>query len=122
MSQHGRLGEAVPTLHQVNHIQHGQEGQRDVDITAGARALPLPGVVGRRRAVSRYGGAENRYATESAPGQRSKAAVHEEGQEEALPVRLPTQGRRQRLLDWPLLGGENTQLSQKIRQSPTYTC
>lgn len=104
MSQHGRLGEAVPTLHQVNHIQHGQEGQWDVHVTTRTRTFQMLDVIGRRGAVSRYGGgAQNGYATESAPGQRGKTAVHEEGQEEALPVGLPTKGRGQRLLDWPLL-------------------
>lgn len=45
MSQHGCLGKAVPTFHQVNHIKHGQEGQWDVDITAGAWALQVRDVV-----------------------------------------------------------------------------
>lgn len=67
-------------------------------------------IVGRRGGIvistERYGGgAKNRYPTESTPGERGKAAVHEECQEEALPVGLPTQGGCQRLLDWPLLRG-----------------
>lgn len=110
MSQHGRLGEAVPALHQVNHIKHGQEGQGDVDVATRARTLQVQDVivVGRRGGIvvstKRYGGgAENRYPTESAPGECGKAAVHEEGQEEALPVGLPTEGGGQRLLNWPLL-------------------
>lgn len=109
MSQHRRLGEAVPTLHQVNHIQHGQEGQGDVDVAGGARTLHvLDVIVGRRGGVvvgsDRYGGgAEDGHATQGAPGERGEAAVHEEGQEEALPVGLPTQGGGQRLLDRPLL-------------------
>lgn len=49
------------------------------------------------------GGAENGDATQGTPGQRGKAAVHEEGQEEALPVGLSTQRGGQRLLDRPLL-------------------
>lgn len=65
-------------------------------------------IVGRGGGIvigtERYGGgAQNRYPTESAPGEGGKAAVHEEGQEEALPMGLPTQGGGQRLLDWPLL-------------------
>lgn len=112
MSQHGRLGEAVPTLHQVNHIKHGQEGQGDVDVATGARTLQVQdvAVVGRRGGIvvgtEGYGrGAENGYPTESAPGECGKAAIHEESQEEALPVGLPTQGGGQRLLDRPLLWG-----------------
>lgn len=100
----------MPALHQVNHIQHSQEGQGDVDVAARARTLQVQDViiVGRRGGVvvstnGNGGGAENGYATESAPGERSKAAVHEEGQEEALPMGLPTQRGGQRLLDWPLL-------------------
>jgi len=111
VSQHGRLGEAVPALHQVNHIQHCQEGQGDVDVAAGARTLQVQDVAvvgcggGIVVGTERYGGggAEDGHATESAPGERGEAAVHEEGQEEALPVGLPTQGEGQRLLDWPLL-------------------
>lgn len=112
MSQHCRLRETVPALHQVNHIQHCQEGQGDVDVSARARTLQVQDViiVGYRRgfvvSTKGYGGwAENGHATESAPGERGKAAVHEEGQEEALPMGLPTQGGGQRLLDWPLLWG-----------------
>lgn len=101
----------MPTLHQVNHVQHGQESQGDVDVTAGARALQVQDVivVGGRCGVvvgaQRYGGggAEDRHATESAPSQRGKTAVHEEGQEQALPVGLSTQRGGQRLLDRPLL-------------------
>lgn len=110
MSQHGRLGEAVPTLHEVNYIQHCQEGQGDVDVSTGAGTLQVQDVivVGRRGGivVSTKGyrvGAQNRHPAESAPGQGGKAAVHEEGQEEALPMGLPTEGGGQRLLDWPLL-------------------
>ena len=109
MSQHGRLGEAVPALHQVNHIKHGEEGQGDVDVATGARALQVQDVViGRRGGVGggpeRYGGgAENGHPAESTPSQCSEAAIHEESQEEALPVGLPTQGGGQRLLEWPLL-------------------
>lgn len=110
MSQHCRLGEAVPTLHQVNHIQHRQEGQGDVDVATIARTLRVQDVirVSRRGGiyVSTGGGDENVYATESTPGKRGKTAVHEEGQEEALPMGLPTQGGAQRLLDWPLLWGQ----------------
>lgn len=122
MGQHCRLGETVPTLHQVNHIQHCQEGQGDVDVAARARTLQVQDViiVGRRGGIvirtNRYGGgAENGYTTESAPGERGKAAVHEEGQEEALPVGLPTQGGGQRLLDWPLLWGHRVMTDYMLR-------
>lgn len=100
----------MPTLHQVNHIQHCQEGQGDVDIATITRTLRVQDVirVSRRGGiyVSTGGGDENVYATESTPGKRGKTAVHEEGQEEALPMGLPTQGGAQRLLDWPLLWGQ----------------
>lgn len=112
MGQHCHLREAVPALHQVNHVQHRQEGQGDVDVATRARTLHVQDViiVGCRGGIvvstERYGGgAENGYTAECAPGERGKAAVHEEGQEEALPMRLPTQGGGQRLLDWPLLWG-----------------
>lgn len=114
VSQQSRLGEAVPALHQVNHIEHGQEGQGDVDVAAGARTLQVQDVVVIRRrsglavgAEGDGGGAEDRHAAEGAPGQRGKTAVHEEGQEEALPVGLPAQGGGQRLLDRPLLENKN---------------
>lgn len=48
MSQHCCLGEAVPALHQVNHIQHCQEGQGDVDIAAVTRTLWVKDVGVRR--------------------------------------------------------------------------
>lgn len=48
MSQHCHLGEAVPTLHQVNHVEHCQEGQGDVDVATVARALLMQDVgIGR---------------------------------------------------------------------------
>lgn len=110
MSQHCRFGEAVPALHQIYHIQHCQEGQGDVDVSTRAWTLQVHDVLivggggGTIVATKRCGiGAENSNTAESAPGKRGKAAVHEEGQEEALPMRLPTQGGGQRLLDWPLL-------------------
>lgn len=106
----------MPTLHQVNHIEHCQEGQGDVDIATIARTLRVQDVirVGCRGCIliSTGGGDENVYATESTPGKRGKAAVHEEGQEEALPMGLPTQGRAQRLLDWPLLSGQRGRRSR----------
>lgn len=84
MSQHGRLREAVPALHQVNHIQHRQEGQGDVDVAAGARTLQVVdiAVVGRGCGVvcggteRNRGGAEDGHSTEGAPGQRGEATVH----------------------------------------------
>lgn len=110
VGQHCGLGEAVPALHQVDHVEHCQEGQRDVDIAAVARALRVQDVVGVGHGGGVHVGAgrgdEDVHAAESTPGQRSKAAVHEEGQEEALPVGLPAQGGAQRLLDWPLLQGK----------------
>ena len=117
VSQHRRLGEAVPALHQINHIEHCEEGQGDVDVAAGARALQVQDVivVGGRGGVvigadGDGGGAEDGHAAESTPGERGEAAVHEEGQEEALPVGLPAQGGGQRLLDWPLLWGHRGQI------------
>lgn len=111
MSQHGRLREAVPALHQINHIKHCQKGQGDVDISARARTLPVNHiiVVGCRCGViigtERYGGggAEDGHPTDSAPGQRGEATIHEEGQEEALPVGLSAQGGGQGLLGGLLL-------------------
>lgn len=97
MGQHCRLGEAVPTLHQVNHIQHCQEGQGDVDIATIARTLWVQDVIGVGYRggihISAGGGNKNLYATKSTPGESGKAAVHEEGQKEALPMGLSTQGR-----------------------------
>lgn len=97
----------MPALHQVHHVEHSQEGQRDVDIAAVARALRVQDVVGVGHRGGVHVGAgrgdEDVHAAKSTPGQRSKTAVHEEGQEEALPVGLPAQGGAQRLLDWALL-------------------
>lgn len=83
MSQHRCLGETVPTLYQVNHIKHGQEGQGDVDVATRAWALQVEDVVivGSRggivvRAEGDGGGAKDGDPTESAPGQGCKAAVH----------------------------------------------
>lgn len=127
ISQHRCLGEAVPTLHQVNHIEHRQEGQRDVDIAAVARALRMQDVVrvGHRGGIhiGAGGGDENVDAAESTPGERSKTAVHEEGQEEALPVGLPTQGGAQRLLDRPLLrGGKRRKRMLRCRWQSLHHC
>lgn len=83
MSQHGCLGEAVPTLHQVNHVKHSQEGQGDVDVTTRAWTLQVQDViiVGRRGGIivstkRDGGGTKNGYATQSAPDKCGKAAVH----------------------------------------------
>lgn len=108
MSQHCRLGEAVPALHQVNHIQHCQEGQGDVDIAAVTRTLWVKDVGVRRRGGVHVGAGvrdEDLHAAQGAPGERGEAAVHKEGQEETLPVGLPTQRGAQGLLDGTLLRG-----------------
>lgn len=77
MRQHCGLREAVPTLHQVNHIQHSQEGQGDVHIATRARTLQVRDVMivscsrrcGLVVATDWYGGgAENGHTTDSAPG------------------------------------------------------
>lgn len=111
VSQHGRLREAVPALHQVNHVQHRQEGQRDVDVAAGARALQVEDVIvvgggcGVVGATKKHGGgrAEDGHSAESTPGQRGETAVHQQRQEEALPVGLSAQGGGQGLLGRLLL-------------------
>lgn len=109
----------MPALHQVNHIEHCQEGQRDVDIAAVARALRVQDVVrvGHRGGVHVGAGGrdEDVHAAKSTPGERCKTAVHEEGQEEALPVGLPTQGGAQRLLDWSLLSGDRGRQREDVK-------
>lgn len=106
----------MPALHQVHHIEHCQEGQRDVDIAAVTRALWMQDVIGVGHRGGVHVGAgrgdEDVHAAEGTPGERSKTAVHEEGQEEALPVGLPAQGGAQRLLDWSLLQRNTERMSR----------
>lgn len=67
-------GLAVPTLHQVDGVQHEQEGQGDVDIAVGARAVMV------HEAVALVGTAEGEagHCGDMAPSHCPQAAVHEQ--------------------------------------------
>lgn len=98
---------AVPALHQVDYIEHGQEGHGDVDISIGAGAVMVePGPVAVEVGGTVVVRSHDCDAIQGAPAQRAKAAVHEQGQEQALPVRLPTQRAAQGLLERTLLEEE----------------
>lgn len=92
-------GLAVPTLHQVDSIQHEQEGQGDVDIAVGAGAVVV------HEAVALVGAAEGEagHCGDMAPGHGPQAAVHEQGEQQALPVGLTAEGLGERGLDGTLL-------------------
>lgn len=92
-------GLAVPALHQVDSVQHEQEGQGDVDIAVGAGAVMV------HEAVALIGAAEGEagHRGDVAPGHGSQAAVHEQGEQQALPVGLPAEGLGERGLDGTLL-------------------
>lgn len=67
-------GLAVPTLHQVDGVQHEQEGQGDVDIAVGARAVMI------HEAVALVGAAEGEagHRGDVAPSHCPQAAIHEQ--------------------------------------------
>lgn len=94
-------GLAVPTLHQVDRVEHQQEGQGDVDVAVGAGAVVV------HEAIALVGAAEGeaRHCGDVAPGHCPQAAVHEQGEQEALPVRLPAERFGERGLDGTLLLG-----------------
>ena len=92
-------GLAMPALHQVDGIQHEQEGQGDVDIAVGAGAVVV------HEAVALVGAAEGEagHRGDVAPGHRPQAAVHEQREQQALPVGLTAEGLGERGLDGTLL-------------------
>lgn len=105
-------GLAVPTLHQVDGVQHEQEGQGDVDIAVGAGAVMV------HEAVALVGAAEGeaRHCGDVAPGHCPQAAVHEQREQEALPVGLTAEGLGERGLDGTLLlrwAGRGAEMSGK---------
>lgn len=67
-------GLAVPTLHQVDGIQHEQEGQGDVDIAVGAGAVVVHEAVALVCAAEGEAG----HCGDVAPGDGPQAAVHEQ--------------------------------------------
>jgi hypothetical protein len=93
------LGIAVPALHQVDQVEHEQEGQRDVDVSVRTGAvmvhhgLPFEGTVK----------GEASHLGDMTPHHGSHAAVHEHGEQQAFPEALSTQGLAQGLLQGPLL-------------------
>lgn len=92
-------GLAVPALHQIDSVQHEQEGQGDVDIAVGAGAVMV------HEAVALIGAAEGEagHRGDVAPGHGPQAAVHEQGEQQALPVGLTAEGLGERGLDGTLL-------------------
>lgn len=105
-------GLAVPTLHQVDGVQHEQEGQGDVDIAVGAGAVMV------HEAVALVGAAEGeaRHCGDVAPGHGPQTAVHEQGEQQALPVGLTAEGLGERGLDGTLLlrgAGEEAEMRGK---------
>lgn len=92
-------GLAVPALHQIDSIQHEQEGQGDVDIAVGAGAVMV------HEAVALIGAAEGEagHRGDVAPSHGPQAAVHEQGEQQALPVGLTAEGLGKRGLDGTLL-------------------
>lgn len=81
-------GVAVPALHKVDHVQHDQEGQGDVDVAVGAGTV----VVHHRLSLVGAVEGEARDLGHLAPGHHPDAAVHQQGQEQAFPVGFLTQG------------------------------
>lgn len=67
-------GLAVPTLHQVDGVQHEQEGQGDVDIAIGARAIMIHEAVALVGAAEREAG----HCGDVAPSHCPQAAIHEQ--------------------------------------------
>lgn len=94
-------GLAVPTLDQVDRVQHEQEGQGDVDVAVGAGAVVV------HEAIALVGAAEGEagHRGDVAPGHCPQAAVHEQREQEALPVRLAAERFGERGLDRTLLLG-----------------
>lgn len=92
-------GLAVPTLHQVDCVQHEQEGQGDVDVAIGAGAVVV------HEAIALVGAAEGEagHCGDVAPSHCPQAAVHEQREQEALPVRLTAERFGERGLDGTLL-------------------
>lgn len=92
-------GLAVPALHQVDGIQHEQEGQGDVDIAIGTRAVMV------HEAIALVGAAEGEagHCGDMAPGNGPQAAIHEQGEQQALPVGLTAERLGERGLDGTLL-------------------
>lgn len=92
-------GLAMPALHQVDSVQHEQESQGDVHIAVGAGAVVV------HEAVALVGAAEGEagHRGDVAPGHGPQAAVHEQREEQALPVGLTAEGLGERGLDGTLL-------------------
>lgn len=94
-------GLAVPTLHQVDRVQHEQESQGDVDIAVGAGAVMV------HEAIALVGAAEGEagHCGDVAPSHCPQAAVHEQREQEALPMGLAAERFGERGLDGSLLLG-----------------
>lgn len=92
-------GLAVPTLHQVHRVQHEQEGQGNVDIAVGAGAVMV------HEAIALVGAAEGEagHCGDVAPSHCPQAAIHEQREQEALPVGLTAERFGERGLDGSLL-------------------
>lgn len=94
-------GPAVPALGHVDDIEHEQEGQGDVDVAVGARAVvvdhrvPADAHPGGGALRGGEGGGESSVeadlgdAGQLTPGHHAQAAVHKEREEQAAPVRFP---------------------------------
>ena len=95
---------AVPALHQVDEVQHDDEGHGDVDVAVitgrGVRRLRDGHLV----EVDDHPGDHG----EPAPGDGPQTTRDERAQDEAFPVGVPAQGPAERLLDRPLLQGEKS--------------
>lgn len=105
----------MPALHHIKPVEQQQEGQRDVDVPVRARAV----VVDQRVAAAPQGGGEVGGEADLGdpcqltPSQRSQAADHEDGEQQAAPVGLPADAGAQGLLGWTLL-----QRQEKDKQEP----
>lgn len=114
------LGVAVPALHQVDHVEHDQEGQRDVDVSIGAGTV----VVHHRFSFVSTVEGEPCDLGHLAPGHHPDAAVHQHGQQQAFPVGFLAQGFSNRLFLRMLLQNneeKNTRSQQdgkKIQPTP----
>lgn len=103
-------GVTVPALHQVDHVEHDQEGQRDVDVAVGAGTVM---VHHRLSLVSTVEG-EPCDLGHLAPGHHPNTAVHQHGQQQAFPVCFLTQGLSKRLLLRVLLYKHKTRKTQEV--------
>jgi len=103
---------AVPALHQVHHVQHREEGQRDIDIAVRAWAVMIDHGLALEGAVKTELGDPGQLT----PGHCTQAAIHEDGEEEAFPVGLPAHAGTQGLLHGALLQSQHQGGGEKDKE------